>query len=439
MGGFIEVLLSSRDRQCASWTSRAPRARKHENLLSPTTHPRVLLCWGYHRRGWVAPFEQLGDSFDFQYLFHLSKEEEEGVCTDQPRHYWDEFRDAHEILERIRPDRIVFMSLTGLRTIALNMAARRHGVPTFILQHGYFRSLENYLWAPRPAKAVATPTPASSGSARRATSFMLRSNLARESLDTARSIAMVLSASRTSLHQSQLKFRFAGRIPDWYITYSDYTGEVHRQLDGAEGARIVPVGIPEFDPIFRRLAEPKAGPQREVLLIDSPNAENRWGVVWTTVKRKARFLEDLSRRLQERGYGLTVKLHPETYDADWLPDHPNTRYVRDHEMGSLIERSTACVGFDSTLVIPAIIARPTMLFELSGSTLTAEAQELGVAIVATGLECTDEQLSNLLDRPERSPDQIRRFALRFAHATDGLATERLGDALRGSGAISPRS
>ncbi len=398
----------------------------------------MLLCWGYHRRGWVAPFEQLRDSFDFQYLFHLSKHEEEGVCTDRPRHYWDEFRDAHEILERIRPDRIVFMSLTGLRPIALNMAARRRGVATFILQHGYFRSLDNYLMVPKPTKAAATPTRVSSSTALQAIRFTLRSNLAREPLDTIRSIAMVLTAARTNPHQSQFRFRFRGRIPDWYITYSEFTGEVHRQLDGAGGASIVPVGIPEFDPIFRHLAETTAKPQREVLLIDSPNAENRWGVAWTTVERKVRFLQDLAERLQERGYRLTVKLHPETYDATWLPDHPNTRYVRDDEVGPLIERSAACLGFDSTLVIPAIIARPTMLFELSGSTLTDEAEELGVAIVVNALECTDGQLSALLEQPKRSLDEVQRFAERFAHATDGRATERLGDALRLPRAVSAR-
>ena len=60
----------------------------------------------------------------------------------------------------------------------------------------------------------------------------------------------------------------------------------------------------------------------DVLLIDSPNAENRYGVTTTTIEEKARFFTDLSVRLEQRGYPLMVKLHPETYGATWLPSAP---------------------------------------------------------------------------------------------------------------------
>jgi hypothetical protein len=125
-----------------------------------------------------------------------------------------------------------------------------------------------------------------------------------------------------------------------------------------------------------------------------------------------------------------VKLHPETYGAAWLPSHPNIQYVRDHDIGPLIRRAHACLGFDSTLVIPAIIARPTMLFELGESTLTCDARESGLAIVVRGLECSDDQLGALLDAKDRPAEELERFIRRFAHSADGNATTRLADALR---------
>jgi len=251
-----------------------------------------------------------------------------------------------------------------------------------------------------------------------------------EPLDAWRAIAMLLMSRSAGHYPSQLRFRFRGRMPDRYIVYSDATAEIHRQLDQAGDSSIIPVGIPEFDPIFRLLASAKGDYKKHVLLIDSPNAENRYGVTPTTIEKKIGFLNDLSERLEQRGYPLVVKLHPETYRAAWLPASRNIRYVRDHDVGPLIQEAHACFGFDSTLVIPAIIARPTMLFELCESTLTTSARELGVATVVRGLKCSDERLSALLDAKERSIEKLERFTVCFAHCADGNATKRLGNALR---------
>lgn len=398
----------------------------------PARRLRVLLCWGYYRKGWIAPFEQLENELDFEYIFYLRKEDEEASFTERPRHYWEDFRSAQQILDELAPDRIVFMSLSGLRPIALNMAARQSGIPTFILQHGYFRSLEDYaaLAATSRGTTQTTATPKRSSSPVRAARFLLSSHFAREPLECGRALAMLAMSRRESHYRSQLRFRFRGRMPDWYITYSESTSEIHRQLDGAEDHSIIPIGIPEFDPVFRRLADREVQRDESVLLIDSPTAENRYGVTSMTVDQKVRFLEGLSSRLALRGRRLVVKLHPETYEANWLPHHPNTTYVRDADVAALISRADACVGFDSTLVIPAIIARPTMLLDLCESTLTREARRLGVATVVPGFEYTDEQLDSVLEATSRPTPNLDAFTRSFAHAADGRATERLAAAIR---------
>lgn len=263
---------------------------------------------------------------------------------------------------------------------------------------------------------------------------MLRSNLREEPLDCSRAVVMLLESRRTDQYRSQLRFRFRGRMPDRYITYSEETSEFHRQLDGAPSSSITPIGIPEFDPIFQHLADATQSRGNDVLLIDSPNADNRYGIIATNIEEKVRFLVDLAERLEDRGRSLVVKLHPETYDATWLPSHPNLRYVRDAEMGQLIHDAQACIGFDSTLVIPAIIARPTLLFELRESSLLTGARELGVATVVRGLRCSREQLDGLLAATPRAGDQIERFIQSFAHSADGHATQRLATVLSESGA-----
>jgi UDP-N-acetylglucosamine:LPS N-acetylglucosamine transferase len=71
-----------------------------------------------------------------------------------------------------------------------------------------------------------------------------------------------------------------------------------------------------------------------------------------------------------------------------------------------------------------------MLFQLSESNLITNAREFGVATVVRGLECSNEQLSALLDAEERSAEQLERFTECFAHSADGNATKRLANALR---------
>jgi hypothetical protein len=50
--------------------------------------------------------------------------------------YWHEFLTPEKLLNELQPDRIVFFEIIDLRQIALNIASRARGIPTFYLEHG---------------------------------------------------------------------------------------------------------------------------------------------------------------------------------------------------------------------------------------------------------------------------------------------------------------
>jgi hypothetical protein len=388
---------------------------------------RLLLCWGYHRSGWIRPFEQLRDQFDVHYLFHRSPDEEEGCLTDAPRHYWLDFKDAASLIERVAPDRIVFMALDGAWAIALNAEARRRGVPTFIVQHGHFNPVGES-GGRQTAQAVSQAL--QGGSPRAAFRFARRSFGLAGGIRLARTLRFMTDARRTDARQAMRRHVFADRLPDHYVALSQESAQVHLQLDGAPPHRIACIGVPEYDEIFRSVptGSPRDGP---VLLLDSPNAENRWNATTTIVQEKVAFLKSLDSAVTEVGRRLRVKLHPETYRAEWLPDLASGTYLRDADLVAEYARAGLCVGFDSTLMVPAVWLRPTVLIRLRPSRIIDVAAETGAASVIqslTGMHA--EHLSSAPLRFARSEVARQSYVRRLAYRPDGRAGERLGEVLK---------
>jgi hypothetical protein len=383
--------------------------------------PRVLLCWGYHREGWIRPFEALRDDLDLHYLFYRNRDEEEEPRTDAPRHYWFDYRSAASVLDAVRPDRVVFMALDGAWAIALNVAAKRRGVPTFIVQHGHLE-----LGNDQPK--IGLRDAIGGGSQSRTLSFLIRSLIGspRELVD---SLRFLYAVRRFGPGTAALRYSFAARLPNYYVMFSPESTLARQKIDGADPSRMICIGVPEYDEIFLRVS-PGSPATGSLLLLDSPNAENRWDAITTTKGEKARFLAALDASAARMALPLRVKLHPETYGAAWLPELPNTTYIEDGDVAAELNASAICVGFDSMLIVPAVWLRPTILIRLRPSRVVDIARNLDSALVVDGLDEVDERLLR-----EATPslggrlDERHRFVRRFALETDGHASRRLREVL----------
>lgn len=388
---------------------------------------RVLLCWGYHRSGWTRPFETLRNEADleFEYLFYLAPEDEEQVATAAKRRYWLDFRDAHDLLDRVRPDRIVFMSLSGLWSIALNHAARRRGVPTFVMQHGVLEHSDAQL----TSRALGIRSAAGTSS-RAAAKFAYRTYRWRRLPRLLQPVALIVAGRRSGTERALRNHRFPDRLPDWYVCFSRRDAQHYVDVDRAEPSRMTAVGQPEFDRLFQALGHEDGGRRRHVLLIDTPNAGNRWGAVALTEEDKAGFIGRLADAGAALGLPVVVKLHPESFEDAWLPQRQDLIYLRDVDIAEPLRAAAVVVGFDSSLVVPALPARPTVLVRLYPHPLPDLAETLGAAVVLDGLDALDEtSLSRAIALFQDNADARTSFVQQFSEHVDGRATRRLREVL----------
>jgi hypothetical protein len=177
-----------------------------------------------------------------------------------------------------------------------------------------------------------------------------------------------------------LRYPFEERPADYNIMFSPESARVQQRMDGVNMSRMTSIGVPEYDDIFERVS-PGNSTSGSLLLIDSPNAENRWNSITTSKEEKARFLAMRDANAARLVLPLRMTLHPETCGANWLPELPNTTYVEDGDITAELEASAPCVGFDSVLMVPAVWLRLAILIRLRPLWMVDVARHLGAAVV----------------------------------------------------------
>jgi hypothetical protein len=396
--------------------------------------PSILLCWGYHRAGWIEPFERLKGRFRFTYLFFRSKGEEQLRLTDEPVIYWGDYADAYEILDAVRPDKAVFMSLMSGYPIALNLAAQQRAIPTYILQHGIFQSYAEYRASEvvsasqrnERRKAGERVFPAKSTSL----GFLARTLRPHHLLVLPQMVLFFLLLKWKGHTFASRYARFRQRMPTGYICFTERNATIHRELDRASDEQIHVIGIPEYDKFFLSgsNAEVEEWKQpRYYLLIDQPLAENSWETALVSREEMIRFYRKLSIYCKSDGARLKVKLHPESYHCDWLPEDDNIEWVEDTDLVSLIRASKACFGMFSSLLLPAAAFKPLCLFEVAPSSLVNDLAQRGLAVVLDFFNFEPQDIRFV--STERTETIRSRYVEDYFFKSDGQSVERLESVL----------
>ena len=390
--------------------------------------PVLLTTFGYQRKVWIEPIEKLRDVFDVRYI-HFTRAEEETVRnTSAPVYYWNEFTDAWMLLKTIKPDLILFFGLDSGMAIALNFAAKKMNIPTIYLQHGLYSSFKDYRNIEKLTR-IARRGQAAGLSPKRASS-------PRFIIDTFKKGNGYFSLLLTFIYiklggilkSSYLAARlcpFRVRMPDHYICFTHRNSLIHRQIDLIDEKQISYIGFPEMDVYFNTSAnESQQTPY--LLLIDQPLSENTFGNIFTTIDNHVRFYEKVARFAHRQGCSLKIKLHPETYKATWLPDIEGVEYVRDvQQVEQLILQASACVGFYSTLIIPAIYFKPSLLFEHMPHSFYDFIKEHHVCPVVDYYNFNENDLVMSNEKGNRN----NAFVHSFVPFSDGRSLQRLRDSV----------
>lgn len=394
--------------------------------------PVILLCWGYERKAWVELFESLRTDFDLVYLYYRNKQEDGIPTMIDRRIYWDDYKSAHEIINDIKPSKIVFMSISSGYGIALNMAARRAKVPTLILQHGLFRTYREYRELEKLANAhasqVTTHTAqrtAPSGS--NTMKFLLKSTPFLSLFALPWFFLYFILQRKVGSSYAAKKVFFRQRVASRYVCFSPTNATIHRELDRIKEDKIVYIGVPELDPYFSNSSSPIQPPQDPYyLFIDQPFEGNPYRNYGISTDDKNELYVKLAEWCAENNHRLKIKLHPVSYKNEWLAKHPSIDYVRQTDMAALLAGATGVFGGTSTLMLPAVYLKPVFLLLIHDSTFQGRVLELGLAHGGDFFKCAKEEIKFVTDR---DPEALKKFENEFLFKADGLAMSRLKDAL----------
>ncbi|RNI25755.1 polysialyltransferase family glycosyltransferase [Rufibacter latericius] len=394
----------------------------------------ILLIWGYQRKGWILPFEKLKEEFNFVYLHYVSPEQETDCFTQQKRIYWQKFTDAYQLLEEVKPSKIVFMSIFNGLDIALNIAAKNKGIKTFILQHGMFTTYADYRAREVKYKNISevkqdlesgVPAPLTFSSF----AFLKKTLKWSDYLGLSKYPFYYYLLKKESQLYAAKHIRFKGRMPDKYICYTPKSAIIHFEIDKAAPQDVFYIGNPEFDTFLQTWDSLQPINEEYYLHVDQAFAGSRFGERMVTKEEMISFWFKLNAFCMNKNARLKIKLHPENFKSDWLPTHPNIDWIKEsNEIERLIKSSKGCFGFFSTLIIPAVYFKKTILFKLSDSEIQNDMLKMGMIRLLDFSKFNSEDIE--FDSFVKKQDDLNVFEKNYFYKIDGKSLERLSCILR---------
>lgn len=341
-----------------------------------------LVIWPTIRKDWLSTFYELEDRFQFTFIPSTFPQEPNFADRFNCR-YWSEFISVQELLDQIQPDGVIFMSIESGLNMATNYLAQKRGIQTYILQHGIFTNYKDYrirekLWRKESKAKAARSDHQLKGFS---TLGFLKASLKR--VDR---IHLLPIALFTKIQQKYGPYWAAKHLPlkikraDLYLCYSPFNATIHKETDRIDDNRIKYIGSPELMHYLE--AETDLINEAFYLHIDQALAENSFGEETVSKEKVIEFYSRLNEYCLTQDSKLYIKLHPESYNSDWLPRNENIVYLRHVDnFNRVVQSAKGCFGFYSTMIIPAVYWKPTILFRIQYSALQEEIEKIGAAQV----------------------------------------------------------
>ncbi len=395
--------------------------------------PRILMYWGYHRKAWTLPFEAISDKFDFIYLFHFNQENEILNRPELSVRYFCDFSSIQDIFQKLTPQKVVFLGLDGLLSLMINFEAQKRNIQTLVIQHGFLYRLEDQIteyYQERISKNTEERSlhPQKPQSDRKYTyDFLFKSLRTRNVFFFVRVFLNKFIHRKKSEHEQMIHLSTKQRLANRYLLYAPYFGDLYIQRDGVTD-RIEFIGNPEFDEVLQEASNHDTNNEEPYLLhIDQPilHPYKLGQFAKYSKERGQEFYIKLSELAQGKRLKLKVKLHPYSYDyLDLYPHNHNIQYIDDHpNLAQLIKEASFVTGFYSTLLLPAIFLKPTMVFELTpGATFFRDLKNTYQVSVAS-MDISLKESMGLFD--ETKPIKSDLFVRDFFFRNDDQSINRL--------------
>lgn len=389
---------------------------------------KILVIWPTYREDWILPFKQLAQDFEFIFLSGIANDESQKnyVKDFAQTIHWSSFSAAQEILQELKPSKLVFMSVDSGLNITLNIVAKKQGIPTYLLQHGIYTNYKDYRIREKIWKKQSIVTKKTQLKKRVGFSSFGFINGSLRGINRVFLLPIILfikAAQKIGPYWAAKHLSFEGKKPDTYICFSPYNATIHKELDKIDDDRITYIGSPELSQYLEK--EDDLIEERFYMHIDQAFAENSFGEETVSKDKMIAFYLKLNEFCKRREAKLYIKLHPESYTSTWLPMDDNIVYLKKVDnFNRYIQSSEACFGFYSTMIIPAVYWKPTILFNIFYSGLQEALQDLEHITIFPFFDFSEDQLQ--FNQAEIRQDKI---AERFFHQGEALTLQLLANEL----------
>jgi hypothetical protein len=270
--------------------------------------------------------------------------------------YWKDFSDAFELIESIKPDKIVYALIDNYYHFALFFAARQNNIPIFYIDHGIrFEEEIEQVYGMYHKKGLAFSI---NKSYPKAALGYYKHRFFRKTVKklpkAEGKILKKLFIDRTILDYGPFMIKDGHYLqPDDFIIYSEETWKYHKFLFGftSRKPRIQFTGIPALDE-FTELGKVPFGHKKPgVLYIDQPlHEQNLLG--WKR-ESKIEHLRMLASIVHEQGYKLYVKPHPwnETLYDEAMAESKEFEVLNEMDFTFIQNNIRVVIGYNSTLLL----------------------------------------------------------------------------------------
>lgn len=347
--------------------------------------------------------------------------------------YWSDYATPHELINKIQPDKILFLEILDLWQIALIIACHHFKIPTFFAEHGIGNNINlvirrfgekpgvkerfGYYW-----NKLLTALPR----VLKNRFFYLSAAKYLEKDELIKYLKLPFYFKKyTPLHAlNQLKFK--KRSPHFAILFNRNNIDPYLLYNDVPVENIFMEGVPFFDKYYlKEIIE-----EDHVVYIEHPNLEDKtlgWDNFFHEKVAKA-----VERLAVENNIRVIVKLHPRSNIANWLRYNLNTLIEIKQNEDITQEMLTAkmILGFSSTLINAMIACKKNIV--LLG--WHPKPQIYGDDFSKSGLCHISYSTDDLLTKYEEwkvnnltldNSEVFNKFLKEYNYPFDGMATERM--------------
>jgi|GEM_PF-3578848 len=386
---------------------------------------KILVNWDYERKDLMHPFALLQEEIEWVFIYKGSAPgtgREKLFGTDVL--YWNDYSSPYDLLQQVKPGKVLFHDIESFPQVALNIAAKNTGIETLVLEHGLRAAYEidiayENARSPRPATAGNAVPAASKGKS--SLLFYLRAFRLKNIASLLHFLRFPFTRKKYGLTIGLHRSPFSLREADRYINFTMHNASYILKRDHIAEEKVIAIGNPNFDAQYEAFEKYADAPKENYyLLIDAPYCEQ--AIFGMPQQQKIAFYRKLNEFCLLKGARLKIKLHPQSYTADYLPAHANIDYIREALVSEYIMKAQGCILVNLSTLSPLAMYYSRCIYMNSG--LNPYDREL------IGNQYVPEYDFNrfdpaALDFKEITPALKAGIKNAYLYATDGKATQRL--------------